>query len=353
MPIYHAKDNSFKQILGNNQLFAEFLRDFIPIDILKNVAPEDIEDVKERYTPLFQESRESDTVKRIRLKNQSPLFVIAIVEHESGVNFRSSFKMLQYITLVLDVYEKEVNQADPGASLRKDFKYPPVLPIVFHDGAGPWTAEKNFLNRTALSDVFEKYIPKFEYELVSLYQYSPEELTRFNDVLSLILLIDHIGTLEGKNLLKALPRDYLEQIALKIPENLNKLLTDVVTTLLDRFGAEKDDIAEITGYIEKKEITTMFDAVVERYWKLKDEGYNQAKSEDQEQNRRLEEENRRLEEKNQRFEEEIRQFEEKNQQFEEKNRRFEEKNRQFEEENRRLREQLAGKGSGDGDRGHV
>jgi hypothetical protein len=75
-----------------------------------------------------------------RIIHQSPLFVIAIVEHESEVNFRFSFKMLQYITLVLDDYEKKVNAADPGASLRKDFKYPPVLPIVFYDGSSPWTA---------------------------------------------------------------------------------------------------------------------------------------------------------------------------------------------------------------------
>jgi transposase-like protein len=75
---------------------------------------------------------------------------------------------------------------------------------------------------------------------------------------------------------------------------------------LDRFGAEKDEIAEITDYIEKKEIATMFDAVVERAWKLRDEareeglqeGYNQAKTEDLEQIRRVEEKNRRVEEEN-------------------------------------------------------
>ncbi|MDR3335960.1 MAG: Rpn family recombination-promoting nuclease/putative transposase, partial [Treponema sp.] len=227
MPIYHAKDNSFKQILGNNQLFVEFLKDFIPrtssgmSDILKDISPEDIEDLKERFIPLFEEARDSDTVKRVSLKNHPPLFVIAIVEHESAVNFRSSFKMLQYITLVLDFYEKEANAADSGASLRKGFRYPPVLPVVFYDGTGPWTAETNFLKRTALNDVFEKYIPKFEYEVVSLNQYSPEELTRFNDVLSLVLLIDHIGTMERKNLLKELHPDYLERIALKIPKNMN------------------------------------------------------------------------------------------------------------------------------------
>ncbi|MDR2070131.1 MAG: hypothetical protein LBP81_01750, partial [Treponema sp.] len=67
MAIRHSKDNSFKLILGNHQLFAEFLRDFIPVDILKSVNPDDIEDLSERFLPLNQNARDSDTVKRIRL----------------------------------------------------------------------------------------------------------------------------------------------------------------------------------------------------------------------------------------------------------------------------------------------
>jgi hypothetical protein len=269
MAIYHVKDNCFKLVLGNHQLLVQFLQDFIPIDALKDIKPEDIEDVKERYIPLFQENRDSDTVKRINLKEHPPLFVIAIVEHESRVNFRTSFKMLQYICLVLDAWEKEQPKEAP---FRKDFRYPPVLPIVFHDGPDTWTAEKNFLQRTALNDVFEKYIPKFEYELVDLKQYSPQAITEFNDCLSLILLIDRMGTIEGKNLLEKLPRDYFEQLRLKIPKNLTKLLSDVAATLMQRFGLPQDKITEISGYIEQKELTTMFDALVENYWKSKNEG---------------------------------------------------------------------------------
>jgi hypothetical protein len=254
MSIQNAKDNSFKEVLGNNQLFVEFLKDFIPIDILKDVSPEDIEDVDVRHIPLFNQNRDSDTVKR------------------------------------------------------------------------PWTAETNFLNRTALSEVFEKYIPKFEYEVVSLRQYSPEDLARFNDVLSVILLIDHIGTMKGKNFLKALPPGYLEQIGLKIPKNLTKIMSDVVTTLLTQFGTEKSEIEEITDYIEKKEVVPMFEAVVKEALKMKKEGYKQAKAEDREQ---------------------IRQGQEQIRQFEEKNRQFEEKNRRLEEEVRLLRERLAGMESAD------
>ena len=113
-------------------------------------------------------------------------------EHESKVNYRASFKMLQYIMLVLDDYEKEVNKASGSKiSYTKNFKFPPVLPIIFYDGQGKWTAETDFLQKTELNEIFHKYIPKFEYELVSLNEYSEKDLARFGDTLSLIMIIDY------------------------------------------------------------------------------------------------------------------------------------------------------------------
>jgi hypothetical protein len=239
------------------------LRDFVPIDLLKNLSPEDIEDITERFVPLFQDSQESDTVKRINLPGNPPLFVVVIVEHESEVNYSSSFKMLQYITLVLDNYEKEANKLQSGISSKKDFRYPPVLPIVFYDGKDTWTAEKNFKNRTALSEVFGKYIPGFEYELVDLSRYSRENIIRFGDVLSYVMLLDQIGTLDGKGFLEKLPQDYSDQIGLKIPDSLRKLLGDVIRVLLARFGAPEEETEKLLEYIDKKEVGTMFDVLVE------------------------------------------------------------------------------------------
>ena len=44
------------------------MRDFLDIPILKNVRPEDIEDVSGRYVPLFTSEREADTVKKVKEK---------------------------------------------------------------------------------------------------------------------------------------------------------------------------------------------------------------------------------------------------------------------------------------------
>jgi hypothetical protein len=234
------------------------------MDIFNGVSAADIEDVSERYLPLEIAGKDSDTVKRINLNGDIPLFVIALVEHESSVNFRASFKMLLYIVMVLDAFEKEMNAATPGNTLTKGFKYPPILPIIFYDGNGKWTAETNFINRTSMNDIFYKYIPKFEYELVNLNEYSQADLVKFGDALSLIMLIDKIKTADGIHALGNLPTDYVERLALNIPPQLNKLISDVVTLLLTKVNVPSNEIDTITDKIHRKEYPTMF-TLIEEY----------------------------------------------------------------------------------------
>jgi len=266
MAIHKAADNGFKLIFDDHTLFSQFIRNFINIDILKDVNPEDIEDLSERFIPLTRNSRDSDTVKRINLKGSASFFVIAVLEHESQVNFRSSFKMLQYIYLVLDAWEKEAEKEEPGISMRKDFKYPPVLPIIFYDGKYTWTAEKNFFDRTFLNTAFEKYIPKFEYELVNLNDFSEEEIMKFGDALSFILLIEKVRDNKGRSLLTHLPQDYEKKLILNIPENLSKLLVDVVFCLLGDSRFDYLDAKQVASIVDKagrKEYGGMFETMLE------------------------------------------------------------------------------------------
>ena len=135
-------------------------------------------------------------------------------------------------------------------SRAQDFRYPPVLPIVFYDGKTTWNAETNFAGRTQMNEVFAKYIPGFEYELVDLNRYTLEELTGFGDALSLILAADKVPK-GGNAALGELLKEYAG--SLQVPENLRKLITDVVTVLFSRVGMAERKIAAITDAIEKKE----------------------------------------------------------------------------------------------------
>jgi hypothetical protein len=254
--IHKTKDNSFNKIFGNKYLFVQFIRDFLNIDILKNIKPDDIEDVSERYLPLNAEGRDSDTVKKIKLPELGgELFVIALVEHESGVNYRMPFKMLRYISLVLDKYEEEVNK-EKRVSYQKGFLFPPVLPIVFYDGEANWTAKTNFLETTQLSSAFAKYIPKFEYELVSLKNYKKADIRKFGDVLSLVMLADRfsLGEMVG------MPKEYVEQLSsLKLPHSLRLLVAEVSAALMRRLDVPEDEIEEQNSIIYTQGVKKMFE----------------------------------------------------------------------------------------------
>jgi len=253
--IHKARDNSVKSILTEPELFAEFIRDFIPIEILKDIEPTNIEDVSTRLLPLVSEQKDGDTIKRINLDDGKSLFVIAIVEHESHVNFRASFKMLLYIALILNDYEKEINK-DIKITYSKDYKYPPILPIIFYDGDSEWTAETNFLNRTEMSDIFEKYIPKFEYELVSLKDYSFADLAEYGDILSLFMMVDKLKTAEAFSELGKLPKDYIEQLKdMNVPPHLKKLLVEVITVLLSKIDVPQSEINALVERIDERGVS--------------------------------------------------------------------------------------------------
>ena len=278
MSVHNAADNSFKLIFDDHRLFADFLRDFVHVDILKDVRPEDIEDMRERFVPLFQEQRDADTVKKVSLKGGEPFFVIAILEHQSQVNFRTCFKMLLYISLVLTEWEKEAEKQKPDSSLAKDFKYPPVLPIVLYDGRGVWTAQRNFFERTHLNTAFEKYIPKFEYEVINLNEYSEAEIMRFGGALSFILLVDKMRNSREKFQTNRLPEDYVEKLRLQIPEDMHKLLVDITLSFLDKGGHDRDEAEATASIVEKakkKEYGGMFEAAIESLREEREEAFQE------------------------------------------------------------------------------
>lgn len=84
-----SRDNGAKLIFSDPILCAEFPRGYVDIDLLKEVQPEDI---SERFLPMWQEGRDSDSVKKIHLKDQS-LFLIAIIEHQSKIDYDMSFRL--------------------------------------------------------------------------------------------------------------------------------------------------------------------------------------------------------------------------------------------------------------------
>jgi hypothetical protein len=184
--------------------------------------------------------------------------------------------MLLYITLVLDHYEKQAEQEHPGITRTRKFRYPPILPIIFYDGDEPWTAARTLAERTELGGIFSRFIPCFEYLLVSLRNYTLASLAERADPLSFFMLIDKVRGSKGGALLKEVPDKYFKK--LQIPKNMRKMLSDVTQTLLNTGGVEKDEIEGIIRRFDLGEYQGMFEGIIEGYRKSYRWGYRQAKA---------------------------------------------------------------------------
>lgn len=206
------------------------------------------------------DERESDVVKKIHLKENSEMFLITVIEHQSSVDFTMVMKLLRYMVMIWTDYEKEMESKQAGITRKKDFKYPSILPIVYFEGTGKWTAATQFSDRVALADVFEKYLLDFQYEVVRAHDYSDSEIISKGDEFSLIMLINKLKNSEDIRALKNLPKEYLENLQNHSPRHLLELIATIVSAFMRRVNVPKEEIADFTDQILERRFSMLFDS---------------------------------------------------------------------------------------------
>ena len=253
---YH--DSSSKLIFGNAELCSQFLRNYMDIPLLKNVRAEDIEDVTERYVPMFTEERNSDTVKRIRLSEKDTLFFVSLIEHKTKVDYNVSMQLLRYMVYIWEDYEKEMEKKKKGISKTKDFRYPPILPIVYYEGSRKWTAPCNIKDRIYFDEAFEPFTPRFAYKLVQLGNYSVGELVEKKDELSLLMLINRLQSIVAFKELN-LPKDYLNDLSKNSTDELLAIIARVTETMLRHLHLPEDEVSEFTDQVKEQDMAVLFE----------------------------------------------------------------------------------------------
>lgn len=255
-----TQDSAAKLIFGNNRLCSQFLRNYSGIELLKNVREEDIEDMTTRYIPMFTEERDSDVVKRVRLSNGECAYMIALIEHKSTVDYNVTMQLMRYMVYIWEDYEKEQEKLQEGISKKKEFRYPPILPIVYYEWTDRWTAAVSFKDRIFLNDVFDEFIPDYRYKLIKLDSYTDSELIEQNDEISFVMLLDRLkDSSEFKKLKEELPEGYLDGISKMSSPDVLEVILRVVATMLRRRNISEDKIADLTDGIRRKPMGQLFE----------------------------------------------------------------------------------------------
>ena len=257
-----TSDSSSKIIFENNILCSQFLRDYIDLPYLKNVQPEDIEDVSEQYVPLFAEERNADRVKKVHIKNENPFFLVSLIEHKTFLDYNISMQIFRYMVYIWEAYAKEAEKLQKGITKRADFKYPPILPIVYYEGAGNWTVPFDFKSRIIEGETFGKYLPNFEYYLVPLRKYTNDELLAKRDEISLVMMINRMQNSEDIDIFRNLPADKLETILKDTPEHLLTIISEILRAFLLKMDVPVTQTEELVGKVKEKKMGYLFENVV-------------------------------------------------------------------------------------------
>lgn len=296
----HSKmrDMNSKTIFHNPVLCAQFLRDNFDIPMLKEIQPEDIEDVSERYRTYLGIEFEADTVKKIWLKGKKviPLYIISLIEHKSKVDYNVIMQLLRYMVCIWTDYEKECNRKRAGSSAGKDFRYPPILPIVYYEGTGKWTAELHLKNRILMQEIFQDYIPDFTYRLVRLHDYSNEELLSREDEMSLLMLINKIQNAEDLGKFVELPKEKIEHIIKKAPEHVLEIIALTIWSLCMKMNVSQEDAKQCVEKVKERQMGYLFENMEKMDIQAERRNTAEARKQAEEAQKRAEEAQRKLQE---------------------------------------------------------
>ena len=255
-----TRDSSSKLIFENPVLCAQFLRGYLDIPLLKEVQPEDIEDVSERYVHMFTEERNSDVVKRVNIKTDgTPVFLVSLIEHKAKVDYNVVMQVFRYMAFIWEDYEKEQERQHAGISRTKEFKYPPILPVVFYDGTEDWTAAVSLHERIVLSDIFKEYIPDYRCILMQLKDYSTAELMERGDELSIIMMVSRLHRVaELAGIGKEVDSGYLQAVTADTPEYLLDIMSQVIEALLLKINVPYKEAADFAGQVKERRMGELF-----------------------------------------------------------------------------------------------
>jgi len=261
-----VRDLNSRTVFGNSVLCAQFLRDYVDIEQLKNVQPEDIEDVSQKYQAYLGVSFETDSVKKIRIRNTEtdtdvPLYLISLIEHKSQVDYNVSMQLLRYMVCIWNEYGKEMEQEMKGNASNKGFKYPPILPVVYYEGTKQWTAGFHLRDRIMMYEVFKDYLPDFTYKLVRNHDYTNEELLDNKDEMSLLMMINKVQVPEDMEVFLDSQKEKMNQIVAEASEPVLEIICSAVWGLCMKMNIPQEEAEQYVGKVKERRMGYWFENV--------------------------------------------------------------------------------------------
>ena len=253
-----TNDIQSKTIFKNPLLCSQFLRNYVNHPMVKNIRPEDIEDYTDRFLSYFGVEYDADTVKKIQIRDEKgkkfDFFLVSLIEHKTDVDYNVVVQLLKYMACIWAEYEKQFGADYKDQVKTKGFRYPPILPVVYHEGSDTWTAPMHLKERIFMHEIFEEYIPDFTYCLVDNHKFSNEELLERKDEMSLIMLLNKIQDEADLSEFLRISAEDINRIVKESPEAVIDIIVMVMQALCTKLNLSRQDTEECVRKVRSRDM---------------------------------------------------------------------------------------------------
>ena len=166
--INNPHDKFFKETFSRIDVIQNFIVETFPLDLKSKLSLDDLVLSTDSFVDSVLEEHLADLVYKTTFEGQEVL-VTLLFEHKSYLDSFPHWQLLRYIT---NIWQQEQKQKrEPSL----------VIPIIIHHGDSTW---KQVPLRDYFGPLMErllKFLPEFEYLLISLNSFSDQQITAFNN----------------------------------------------------------------------------------------------------------------------------------------------------------------------------
>ena len=252
-------DTRLKELFGNKEAFMSFLKDCVKPEWIDDLDESSLKRSPKTYILQDFRKKEADLVYEATLNGGKGKVIFYILqENQSRIDYRMGYRLLLYIVEILRDYYNHANEKERK---RKNFKFPVVIPIVFHTGSGKWTVPLSLKEMFAGYKHFGDYVLNFKYALVDAKGYDDESVKEFQSGLLKVMMLLEKST-EFAQILKTIEKYKSELIELNDEE---KRVLSVAFEILSNVhkSSQEYDLNKILYTKNEEGVSTMMPSLLD------------------------------------------------------------------------------------------
>lgn len=178
----NAHDKFFKMVMTNRENAIDFLNNYMPPEIIKEIDMDSISITKDTFIDKNLKELYSDVLYEAIINGKKGYLYI-LFEHKSKADKYTALQLLKYIT---NIWDRHLSIHG-----RKG-KLPVILPIVVYHGKAKWRFGNQLKRILKETGSLNNYQPNFIYELYDLSRYTDKEIKGSSELWVLLYLLKNI-----------------------------------------------------------------------------------------------------------------------------------------------------------------